>query len=44
MFESGKINLNPLISDILPLDQLGKAMEMVGTDAPQRMKIIMEHY
>jgi|TARA_B110000263_G_scaffold77405_1_gene67588 (R,R)-butanediol dehydrogenase/meso-butanediol dehydrogenase/diacetyl reductase len=43
MFESGKINLNPLISDILPLDQLGKAMEMVGTDAPQRMKIIMEH-
>ena len=40
---SGAIDLKPLISDILPLDQLGQAMEMVGTDAPQRMKIIMEH-
>ena len=40
---SGAIDLKPLISDVLPLDQLGQAMEMVGTDAPQRMKIIMEH-
>ena len=40
---SGAVNLKPLISDVLPLEQLGKAMEMVGTDAPQRMKIIMDH-
>ena len=40
---SGAVDLKPLISDVLPLEQLGKAMEMVGTDAPQRMKIIMDH-
>lgn len=40
---SGAIDLKPLISDTLPLDKLDQALEMVGTDAPARMKIIMEH-
>jgi len=43
MCASGAIDLRPLISDVLPLDQLGQALEMVGTDAPQRMKIIMRN-
>jgi len=43
MCASGAIDLTPLISDVVPLDQLGQALEMVGTDAPQRMKIILEN-
>ncbi len=43
MCASGKIDLTPLISDVVPLDQLDQALEMVGTDAPQRMKIILEN-
>ena len=43
MVGSGRVDLTPLISDTLPLDQLDQALEMVGTDAPQRMKIILEH-
>jgi 2-desacetyl-2-hydroxyethyl bacteriochlorophyllide A dehydrogenase len=43
MVGSGAIDLTPLISDVVALDQLDKALEMVGTDAPQRMKIILEH-
>ena len=43
MCGSGAIDLTPLISDVVPLDQLDKALEMVGTDAPQRMKIILEN-
>ncbi len=40
---SGAIDLTPLISDVVALDQLDQALEMVGTDAPQRMKIILEN-
>lgn len=43
MVGSGAIDLTPLISDVVPLDQLDQALEMVGTDAPQRMKIILEN-
>ena len=43
MCASGAIDLTPLISDVVALDQLDKALKMVGTDAPQRMKIILEH-
>ena len=43
MVGSGAIDLTPLISNVLPFDQLDRALEMVGTDAPQRMKIILEH-
>jgi hypothetical protein len=35
--------LTPLISNVLPFDQLDRALEIVATDAPQRMKIILEH-
>lgn len=43
MVGSGAIDLTPLISDVVALDQLDQALEMVGTDAPQRMKIILEN-
>ena len=43
MCASGAIDLRPLISDVVPLDQLDQALKMVGTDAPQRMKIILEN-
>lgn len=43
MMGSGAIDLTPLISNVLPFDQLDRALEMVGTDAPRRMKIILEH-
>jgi 2-desacetyl-2-hydroxyethyl bacteriochlorophyllide A dehydrogenase len=43
MVGSGAIDLAPLISDVVPLDRLDQALNMVGTDAPQRMKIILEH-
>ena len=43
MVGSGAIDLTPLISDVVSLDQLDQALEMVGTDAPQHMKIILEN-
>lgn len=39
----GIVRLEPLISDVLPLEHLGKAMAMLGSDSGPRMKIIMEH-
>jgi len=39
----GVVRLEPLISDVLPLEHLGRAMEMLGSDSGPRMKIIMEH-
>jgi 2-desacetyl-2-hydroxyethyl bacteriochlorophyllide A dehydrogenase len=39
----GIVRLEPLISDMLPLEKLGTAMEMLGSDSGPRMKIIMEH-
>lgn len=43
LVQSGKVRLEPLISDVLPLAELGKAMAMLGSDSGPRMKIIMEH-
>jgi 2-desacetyl-2-hydroxyethyl bacteriochlorophyllide A dehydrogenase len=40
---SGKIDLSPIISNVLPLDKLDEALDMVANEAPQRMKIILEH-
>jgi L-iditol 2-dehydrogenase len=39
----GIVSLEPLISDVLPLEELGRAMAMLGSDSGPRMKIIMEH-
>ena len=40
---SGAIDLGPIISNVLPLDKLDDALGMVANEAPQRMKIILEH-
>ena len=40
---SGKVDLNPIISNVVALDKLDDALDMVANEAPQRMKIILEH-
>src|SRR5580704_1287255 len=43
LVERGQIRLEPLISDVMPLDQLDAAIGMLGSDSGRRMKIIMQH-
>jgi 2-desacetyl-2-hydroxyethyl bacteriochlorophyllide A dehydrogenase len=43
MVERGQVRLEPLVSDILPLGELAAAIEMLGSDSGQRMKIILDH-
>jgi 2-desacetyl-2-hydroxyethyl bacteriochlorophyllide A dehydrogenase len=43
LVERGLVRLAPLISDVLPLEQLGSAIGLLGSDNAQRMKIILEH-
>jgi threonine dehydrogenase-like Zn-dependent dehydrogenase len=43
MVERGTIRLAPLVSDVMPLGALRSAIEMLGSDNAQRMKIILEH-
>ncbi len=43
LVERGQVRLAPLISDVMPLGDLKAAIEMLGSDSGQRMKIIMEH-
>jgi 2-desacetyl-2-hydroxyethyl bacteriochlorophyllide A dehydrogenase len=43
LVEKGLVRLEPLISNVLPLDQLERAIEMLDSDAAYRMKIIMQH-
>ena len=38
----GVVQLNPLISHVVPLADLGKAIRMLESDADQRMKIVLE--
>ncbi len=39
----GVVKLKPLVTHVLPLLELEKAMEMLETDEDQRMKVILEH-
>ena len=39
----GTIRLGPLVTQVLPLSQLGDAIEMLKSDVDGRMKIILEH-
>jgi 2-desacetyl-2-hydroxyethyl bacteriochlorophyllide A dehydrogenase len=39
----GSVRLQPLITDILPLAQLGAAIQMLESDSGHRMKIILEN-
>ena len=43
LVERGQVRLDPLISDVMPLDDLKAAIGMLGSDSGQRMKIIMDH-
>ena len=43
LVERGQVRLEPLISDVMPLSELGAAIAMLGSDSGQRMKIIMDH-
>jgi 2-desacetyl-2-hydroxyethyl bacteriochlorophyllide A dehydrogenase len=43
LVQRGIVRLDPLISDVMPLEELEKAMGMLGSDSGQRMKIILEH-
>jgi 2-desacetyl-2-hydroxyethyl bacteriochlorophyllide A dehydrogenase len=43
MVGRGQVRLEPLVSDILPLGELAAAIDMLGSDSGQRMKIILDH-
>lgn len=39
----GEVQLDPLVSHVLPLDELERAITMLGERDDQRMKVIMSH-
>jgi 2-desacetyl-2-hydroxyethyl bacteriochlorophyllide A dehydrogenase len=43
LVERGQVRLEPLISNIVPLEELRTAIGMLGSDSGQRMKIILDH-
>ncbi|HLG59204.1 MAG TPA: alcohol dehydrogenase catalytic domain-containing protein [Vicinamibacterales bacterium] len=43
LVQRGHVRLEPLISNVVPLDELKDAIGMLGSDSAQRMKIILEH-
>jgi 2-desacetyl-2-hydroxyethyl bacteriochlorophyllide A dehydrogenase len=43
LVERGQVKLEPLVSDVKPLDELKAAIGMLGSDSGARMKIILEH-
>jgi 2-desacetyl-2-hydroxyethyl bacteriochlorophyllide A dehydrogenase len=43
LVERGQVKLEPLVSDVMPLDELKAAIGLLASDSGQRMKIIMEH-
>ena len=43
LVERGQVRLEPLVSDVVPLEQLRSAIGMLGSDSAQRMKIILDH-
>jgi L-iditol 2-dehydrogenase len=43
LVQRGAVRLEPLVSDVMPLEQLKTAIGMLGSDSAQRMKIILEH-
>jgi 2-desacetyl-2-hydroxyethyl bacteriochlorophyllide A dehydrogenase len=43
LVQRGQVRLDPLISDVVPLEQLKTAIGMLGSDSAQRMKIILDH-
>ena len=43
LVERGLVKLDPLVSDVKPLEELKAAIGMLGSDSGARMKIILEH-
>jgi 2-desacetyl-2-hydroxyethyl bacteriochlorophyllide A dehydrogenase len=43
LVERGQVRLEPLVSDVKPLEDLKSAIGMLGSDSGARMKIILEH-
>jgi len=43
LVERGQVQLQPLISDVMPLGELGAAIGLIGSESGPRMKIILEH-
>jgi 2-desacetyl-2-hydroxyethyl bacteriochlorophyllide A dehydrogenase len=43
LVERGQVRLDPLISDVVRLEELKSAIGLLGSDSAQRMKIILEH-
>jgi threonine dehydrogenase-like Zn-dependent dehydrogenase len=43
LVQRGHVRLEPLISNVVPLEELKAAIGMLGSDSGQRMKIILEH-
>jgi len=43
LLQRGIVKLEPLVSDVMPLDELNRAIGMLGSDSAQRMKIILDH-
>jgi L-gulonate 5-dehydrogenase len=43
LVERGLVQLEPLLSDVMPLEQLKTAIGMLGSDSARRMKIILDH-
>ena len=43
LVESGHVKLEPLVSNVMPLEEAKAAIGMLGSDSGPRMKIILEH-
>lgn len=43
LVQRGTVRLEPLVSDVMPLEELKAAIGMLGSDSAQRMKIILDH-
>ena len=43
LVEKGDVRLQPLVSNVMPLAELGAAIGMLGSDNGPRMKIILDH-
>jgi len=43
LVERGVVQLEPLLSDVMPLVELQAAIGLLGSDSGRRMKIILEH-
>jgi L-iditol 2-dehydrogenase len=43
LVESGHVKLEPLVSNVMPLEEAKAAIGMLGSDSGPRMKVILEH-